>query len=45
MKFGRIREVSVNLYGTESLTNHDLHLPTIKLFFTQNVHFFAYNLI
>jgi len=40
MKFERIREV-VNLYGAECLTNHDLCLTTIKLYFTQNVHFFT----
>jgi hypothetical protein len=45
MKFERITEAAVHLYGTECLTNHDLYLPTIKLFFTQNVHFFTNALV
>jgi hypothetical protein len=45
MKFERIREVAVNFYGTEYLTNRGLYLPTIKIFFTQNVDFFTNTLL
>ena len=45
MKFERTREVAVNLYGADCLTNHDLCLPTIKLYSTQNVNFFTNTLL